>query len=1302
MSRSLNNFLVGLAVVLIAAVGLLYAGPRLVDWNQYRGVFEEEASRLTGRDVRVGGNISVRLLPAPLFSVEKVRVTGGPGTTGDAFFRADTLKARLSITPLLRGIVETSDLELVRPHFHLAMADTPAQAPPPVPSADASFMPSNVAFQAVRIVDGTFSLDGSDRQERLRLDRIDGELSTPALDGPYRFRGTYGTDAARRDLRVTTSRPEADGSIRFKSGLKQLETGSTYNFDGRVLDIWRAPQIEGELAAQIVLPKAQPVSTAPPNRAKPEADAPLEIKASVTARAATVKLVGLTLAFEQQGRPQILSGDADIFLGRTTMVRTALEARWLDLDNIISTGHADAAASTAANTAESPLALLLGFATRLNGLAPTQGNVSIALNVDQANLGREAVSGLRLNAESRSGITTISDLRIGLPGGTRADAQGRLAGHGADATFEGDVVVRGHSLARLLAWSSPHAPALDPSRDGPYAIRSRIKAAHGQIEAQNFVGELAGTIMQGDIGYSWKGRRELSVLIEGPQVDLRALLPEPAPDDKNTTNPILTFLRATSGIGRTAGDLDAVVKIRTGRLLIPGASYQDVVADIELRQQQFFISKLLLNGEHGVALDLEGELAGLDGKPRGSLRGTVGAQTVAGVDALVKLLDWPTDLLPDPAKRAMIVPLRLAGSADFGRGNDAAVDIAADGLLGETRLIVKARLDRGAAAWRIAPLDLTATLDGARADQLAHALFPTLASAAGQEAAPSRTVVSIKSLGALPDGLTTTLRADGQGTAIQLAGRIVGPSPLRFEGEISAKTLDMARLQPWLLGFSLPGRSAVGLEGTARIAATAAALRLDRIVARVGASNVEGQLTLTPETDRFRIAGQLAVNQLPTAAVFEAVTARRTAGATTLAAATAAMADRGGAALWPLEPFDFSAIARLDGTIDVTAERLQLADGVGLDRARFALAFQANQLEIRDLEGLALGGRWTGSVKLVRADAANASLNGALRLTNAHFEQVTSDAGSAARIAGRFGGALTFTATGSSPQDLATKLNGKGALDIAETRTLVLAPAAVTATLDAGLKGDPAALAETLRTGLRGALGTGAPLVIQARQIPLELVQGRLNSGDIAIPSASGSVTAGASLDLTSLVMAATWRVVGSMPPDLAGKASAAALPPVVITTSGPAGTLARQNATVNADALEREASVRKMERDVDELERLRKLDQERMRLETERRQQQEAAEKAARDAALAAAAAAASPPVVAPQVAPPTPQTSAPPVATVQPGTPPPPQAVQQSADPQTGARPRPATAPPSAPKDQPAYRPLNSEEMRKLFGGG
>src|SRR5918995_505242 len=79
----MSNGLLYIAGLISLALAALFAVPYFIDWNGYRGVFEEEATRILGREVRVGGDVNVRFLPSPYVSFEKLRIADPTGLTGE-------------------------------------------------------------------------------------------------------------------------------------------------------------------------------------------------------------------------------------------------------------------------------------------------------------------------------------------------------------------------------------------------------------------------------------------------------------------------------------------------------------------------------------------------------------------------------------------------------------------------------------------------------------------------------------------------------------------------------------------------------------------------------------------------------------------------------------------------------------------------------------------------------------------------------------------------------------------------------------------------------------------------------------------------------------------------------------------------------------------------------------------------------------------------------------------------------------------------------------------------------------------
>src|SRR6476660_1332729 len=249
----MSNFLVALAVFVITVVGALFTVPYFIDWNGYRGVFEEEASRLLDREVRVGGAVNLHLLPTPYFRFEKVRIADASVNLEEPFFRTDSITVKLSVPPLLRGAVEANEIEFQRPVLRLALNDkggwnwqTFGQV-----LSNAPFLPTNVALTSLKIKDGVLAVHGINGAERARIEGLEGELSSPSLDGPYRFRGTYGAPGAERENRLSTAKAEDDGTVRFKASLRLADVGSVYNLDGRLLDLMGKSRMDGELTARL-------------------------------------------------------------------------------------------------------------------------------------------------------------------------------------------------------------------------------------------------------------------------------------------------------------------------------------------------------------------------------------------------------------------------------------------------------------------------------------------------------------------------------------------------------------------------------------------------------------------------------------------------------------------------------------------------------------------------------------------------------------------------------------------------------------------------------------------------------------------------------------------------------------------------------------------------------------------------------------------------------------------------------------------------------------------------------------------
>jgi len=1195
----MSNFFIAVAVFLITVIGALFAVPYFIDWNGYRGVFEEEATRLLGREVRVGGAVNLHLLPTPYFRFEKVRIADTSVNLQEPFFRAESLTIKLSIPPILRGVVEANEIELQRPVLRLALDANDGWNWQSFGEAlgSAAFLPATVALSSVRIADGVLAVHGADGAERTRFERIAGELSAPSLAGPYRFRGSFVRASAERELRVATARPEPDGSVRFKATLRPLDGASTYTLDGRLADLMGKPRIDGELTARLPIsglwqaPRGQPRSARQEATVEAEAgEAAFDLKAAVSVGAGGAALANLALSFEQDGRPQLVTGELKASWRDEVSVDMNLSSHWLDLDRIAGAGERPA-----------PLDSIVPLAGSVRDLVPAEGRFRATLSVEQANLGREAVSGLRLALARTGDNLEIEEFRLGMPGGTRADLQGALSGPPGSPTFAGSLSLRGASLLRFLAWATTSAVAFDARGDGAFGVRARIAVAPGQIVARNMVGDLSGTAVHGSARYQWEGRPALTLDIDSPQLDARAFIP-PGASLADIAAPLLQLgggpasspaaaPASTGAVARSAwrpAATDIVLRLNAGLLVTAGRTYRDVAAEVELKSGRLRLPLLKVAGDDGFSLELEGDVDEAATRPKGRLRGAAGADTVAGIKALAELIGVPEALRPDAARAQVMLPLRLAGSLALGTRLPTSADLMVDGELNGSGASLKARLDGGQSGWRTGPADLTAVVDSANAGAIAALLTKATnpAPPAGQQ--PGR--ILLKATGIPAQGLATLASADAGDVAMSFRGQVVAAEAgNRAVGDLEVRAADATRLAA-LAGLSPPLRlDAMPVSGSMRVALDGKDVVLERLGLRVGGSDVRGRMALSAPGDRRRLEARLDVDELSLASLLTPLLDQRLA-----VTGTAESVLTGRRSVWPDVPFDGSALDVFEGSLQLSTPRLVLAEGLTLDRASLDMVLSTGRIEVRRLEGSCLGGLCSAALRLDKVPAG-VEVTGRLRLAGLKLEVVGGSAAS-----GTLAGELAFAGKGTSPRAVMSVLQGGATIELADARLANLWPGAIAVAAGAALQAEPDNMPKVLRQALGVGL-SGGQLALPAR-LEGAIADGHLTVKPFAVDTAEGRASGGASLDLKTLAFESDWRLEAR---SAAGLAEKAPLPGVTVSYRGAAAALGALAPRIDADALERELAVRRMEKDVEELERLRKLDETRRREEAERQRRQ-------------------------------------------------------------------------------------------------
>ena len=1226
----MNNALLYLGGLLIAALALLFAAPRFIDWNSYRGVFEEEASRILGREVRVGGAVNLSLLPAPYVSFERLRIADSSDQGASSIIRVESFTMRLSVPPLLKGQIEAHRVELRRPVLNLVINETGggnwqslAFAPGSMP-----FVPKDVTLQSVMIEDGAIIVNAAGHRELARFDAINGELTAEALEGPFKYRGTVNWQNAPRQVRIATAQADANGDLRFKAAVDVVDSKNSYMLDGRLRDLKGQPSLDGALTARLALARngagtttapaspagassgdtsdlAEPLDfevngngaiqapaapLAPTPGASQDGPRSFELKSKVHGTTSGLALEEIAVSLEAGATPQLIEGEARLDWTDKMRLDVALSSRWIDLDQIAEV-----------TTKEMPLEAGRTYFEALASALPAEADTNARLEFDQVTLGGEPIGNVRLAARRAGGPLELDAVRADLPGGVRLELDGILTPTENVPRLDGSLFVSGKSLMRFLAWGLDNADVGRERTDGPFSLDGKFALGDGTLALSNAAFEFSGTPLSGDIKLDLGEHRKLAVAVEGPRLDVAQFgsgaFSLTQIRDLMMGENVSTAGAVSSSEATAAARADFSIDLKVAELVDGRRILRDVDAVVQLEKGALSIPRLKFSTPDGLQVEAEGAAKEVPARPQGTLRGLIAAPNARAARGFLDLIDGEDGTVGQDFDRlAELAPIRLAWTLDLAGGDTQATKLSLDGTLSGGRMAATLKLDRGRGQWRSQPLDFKANLENPDIARVAATLLGVeIATDAAERAGSGRAV--IKAAGVPSDGLMGLADVTAEGLVLGYRGGIAFKTPGEqiLDGDLRIRAADV-RLPLALAGLDIAsGVDGTPFTGTIKLHREAGRLDLSGQGLRLGDSVVSGTASVSPGPDgRETLAATLQADKASVSALLAPITRKADAASEDGASEAETV---GASVIWPDQPFDVGPLGRLDGNITASIGALALEPGLTISDANLDIELARDTIKISRLEGGAVGGRLVSSFDIERAPAG-IGLSGNVNIS------ISDDSNNAAGDAVQF--SANFTSRAFSPAAVVATLSGKGELTVGDATLNGNSPAAVSAVARAALTGQGPAGGEEFAQAIADALKDGE-VRLGKLTIPAQIEDGALRLDKVRIDMNEGRSTFATVVELATMRMDSEWQIEPVLGDAVEGAAAQAALPPVTVVYTGKLSQLDALAPVVSAGALERELVVRKMEFDVGELERLRKLDEERARQDAERRRAFEA-----------------------------------------------------------------------------------------------
>ena len=501
----MQTTLLGLAIAIILALVAALVGPLLIDWNSHRSLFEAEASRITGVNVRVIGAIDARLLPSPQLTLHDIEIGGGTETV-----RARSLGVELALGPLMRGEWRAAEMHLAGPQVSLGL-DKAGRVR--APNLAVTFKPDELSVDRLSIEDGTLILADVASGTNLTLGRISFIGDARSLVGPVKGEGAVTIEGKRYPYRLTVGRLSEGRTLKLHINVDPVDRPLSIEIDGALALASGEPRFDGTLSVSQSVGISSRATTQFANTLSQPWRVSGKIKAS--AQSALIENIEFLYGSEDQGAR--LTGVADFKFGTHPRLDGVLSGRQLDLDR---------AAANADGVRQSPAVAIRKLAESAASAFRPRLPVQFGVGIDQLTLGGNSIQNLRGDITSNSDGWNLDRLEFRAPGLTQVRLSGRLAVHSGGVAFTGPAEIDASDPKALVAWLEGRSEN-GQNELRPLSLRGDVTLAKDKIAVEGLKAEFDRKPITGRLAYSFaSGGRSaaLDIKFKAPQFDINEAL----------------------------------------------------------------------------------------------------------------------------------------------------------------------------------------------------------------------------------------------------------------------------------------------------------------------------------------------------------------------------------------------------------------------------------------------------------------------------------------------------------------------------------------------------------------------------------------------------------------------------------------------------------------------------------------------------------------------------------------------------------------------------------------------------------
>ena len=638
----------GFVIVVLIFVGVIVVGPNMIDWNTYKGDISEKVKTLTGRDLKVLGDVQVTIFPAPAIIANDVSFSNMQGAATPAMITLKRAEVRIALSPLLAGQIKVETVRLIKPVIELELAvdgrknweikslgsgvkDAPGVATEPQTLDTSNASVPSVVLDDFTIVDGTLNYRDSARGTIERIEGLNAHVEAASLIGPFQSKGSLTLRNTPLSYDISVGEVIKSRTLPLNMKFSVGESSASLHIGGTILDLIGDPKFKGSVKGE-GKNLGLLIETITRNPTPPALAQLFSIEGNVSGSAHGVEISDLSVQLADAK----VTGDVSVEMGADPRFSINLNAmrfdldKWLNVQQVVVKKAKRTPNTKAVVTADAPSKRSQPTIHASNGvMIPNNISGSVIVSVEALVYRGQAIGDVLINTELNNGVAKLSQFSAQLPGGSEILMYGDLTTPKGAPQFSGNIEAQTNDLRKIAEWLDVKVPNIPKDRLRKIDFSSAIKLTPDEVQVQSLNLKFDSSRLTGAATVALRSRLGFGANLTLDQINVDAYIPVPLKSERlkdvvkskgdtevasgknaKTTHKETQAASPFKGLSALAG-FDANVLLEIKRLGLKGEQLKGVAVDASLFDGSLDIRKFNVAQFAGATLAASGKIEGL-------------------------------------------------------------------------------------------------------------------------------------------------------------------------------------------------------------------------------------------------------------------------------------------------------------------------------------------------------------------------------------------------------------------------------------------------------------------------------------------------------------------------------------------------------------------------------------------------------------------------------------------------------------------------------------------------------------------